>query len=213
MDTTNKPVAYRWRSDLGYIYDIYDHGGGEPLYCHPSEHDLGIAEAIGFDKGYQAATARSQEPDSYGDGTVYRGVRSKDSQVKTYVFDEHAGKQTWSNPVKELTDDFIYRNHMGYLSPGGDFYAPDYPTWKQDGFTPIYKEPVANTPTDEEFDKIFATGKRLGVLETEDRFRKAMNLTDEEIEQIFENETGFVLDESPMALMDFARAVLKKAGE
>jgi hypothetical protein len=40
-----------------------------------------------------------QEKDCYGDGTVYRGVRSKDSEVKTYVFDEHAGKQTWSNPV------------------------------------------------------------------------------------------------------------------
>jgi hypothetical protein len=167
-----EPVAYRWKSDLGYIYDIYDHGGGEPVYTRPSEHDLGIAEAIGFDKGYQAATAK-----------------------------------------KTPTDDFIYRNHMGYLSPGGDFYAPDYPTWKQDGFTPVYKEPVAKTLTDEEFDRIFADGKRLGVLETEDRFCKAMNLTDEEIEQIFENETGFVLDESPMALMDFARAVLKKAGE
>ena len=35
MDTTNEPVAYRWRSDLGYIYDIYDYGGGEPLYTHP----------------------------------------------------------------------------------------------------------------------------------------------------------------------------------
>jgi hypothetical protein len=29
-----------------------------PLYTHPSEHDLGIAEAIGFDKGYKAATAK-----------------------------------------------------------------------------------------------------------------------------------------------------------
>jgi hypothetical protein len=38
-------------------------------------------------------------------------------------------------------------------------------------------------------------------------------LTDEEIEQIFEDETGFVLDESPMALMDFARAILRKAQE
>jgi hypothetical protein len=174
MDTTNEPVAWMQPDTLecGHGGNVdWEDTGCIPLYRHPSEHDLGVAEAIGFDKGYQAATA------------------------------------------KTLTDDFIYRNHMGYLSPGGDFYAPDYPTWKQDGFTPVYREPVANTPTDEEFDKIFATGKRLGVLETEDRFRKAMNLTDREIEQIFENETGFVLDESPMALMDFARAVLKKAGE
>jgi hypothetical protein len=135
------------------------------MMAHPNEHDLGVAEAIGFDKGHQAATARSQEPDSYGDGTVYRGVRSKDSQVKTYVFDEHAGKQTWSNP--------------------------------------------ANTPTDEEFDRIFADGKRLGVLETEDRFRKAMNPTDEEILKIADagewHKDEFAIN--------FARAVLRKAQE
>ena len=44
-------------------------------------------------------------------------------------------------------------------------------------------------------------------------FNPAKTLTDEEIEQIFENETGFVLNESPMALMDFARAILRKAQE
>jgi hypothetical protein len=31
----NEPVAYRWKSNLGYIYDIYDYGNGEPLYTHP----------------------------------------------------------------------------------------------------------------------------------------------------------------------------------
>jgi len=30
-----------------------------PLYPHPSEHDLGVAEAIGFDKGYKAATTKT----------------------------------------------------------------------------------------------------------------------------------------------------------
>ena len=28
---------------------------GIPLYTHPSEHDLGIAEAIGFEKGHKSA--------------------------------------------------------------------------------------------------------------------------------------------------------------
>ena len=45
-----------------------------------------------------------KELDCYGDGNVYGGVRSKNSEVKTYVFDEHAGKQTWFNPTKTLTD-------------------------------------------------------------------------------------------------------------
>ena len=29
-----------------------------PLYTHPAEHDLGIAEAIGFDKGYKSASVK-----------------------------------------------------------------------------------------------------------------------------------------------------------
>jgi hypothetical protein len=36
---------------------------GTPLYTHPNEHDLGIAEAIGFDKGYKAATAKTLTDD------------------------------------------------------------------------------------------------------------------------------------------------------
>jgi hypothetical protein len=99
MDTTNEPVAwlvqYRDRHEFRWKKPehLYEALACEPLYTHPNEHDLGIAEAVGFDRGYQAATARSQESDSYGDGTVYRGVRSKDSEVKTYVFDEHAGNK------------------------------------------------------------------------------------------------------------------------
>jgi hypothetical protein len=34
--------------DSGEIYKTV------PLYTHPSKHDLGIAEAIGFDKGHEA---------------------------------------------------------------------------------------------------------------------------------------------------------------
>jgi hypothetical protein len=30
-----------------------------PLYTHPAEHDLGIAEAIGFEKGHNVATAKT----------------------------------------------------------------------------------------------------------------------------------------------------------
>jgi hypothetical protein len=44
----------------------------------------------------------------------------------------------------------------------------------------------------------------------------AKTLTDEEIKQIFQEQTGFFFDDNPaddLALMDFARAVLKKAGE
>ena len=56
-----QPTAYAMFRD-GEFYDAihpdeYDKTAGEydiPLYTHPSEHDLGIAESIGFDKGYKA---------------------------------------------------------------------------------------------------------------------------------------------------------------
>ena len=116
----NEPVAWMHKTATSWV-STFIHPETEPdewipLYTHPvdavniseqyvdksenNRHDLGIAEAIGFEKGYAAAQAKTQEPDCYGDGNVYRGVRSKDSETKTYVFDEHAGKQVWSNPAK-----------------------------------------------------------------------------------------------------------------
>ena len=44
----------------------------------------------------------------------------------------------------------------------------------------------------------------------------AKTLTDEEIKQIFQEQTGFYFDDNPaddLALMDFARAILRKAQE
>jgi hypothetical protein len=69
------------------------------------------------------------------------------------------------------------------------------------------------TLTDAEFDNIFANGKRLGVLETEDRFRKAMNLTDEEIKETLKIYYPRNADNHINDLVWFARAVLKKASE
>jgi hypothetical protein len=58
----NEPVAWMnpetLECGLGGNVDWED-TGCVPLYTHPSEHDLGIAEAIGFDKGYKAATAKT----------------------------------------------------------------------------------------------------------------------------------------------------------
>jgi hypothetical protein len=45
----NKPTKFSkvqtWEDDI-------------PLYNHPAEHDLGIAEAIGFEKGHKAASVK-----------------------------------------------------------------------------------------------------------------------------------------------------------
>jgi hypothetical protein len=66
MDTTNEPVAWMelYKDSPNNLYWEWDdckvkgYWRAVPLYAHPSEHDLGIAEAIGFDRGYKAATVK-----------------------------------------------------------------------------------------------------------------------------------------------------------
>ena len=61
----NEPVAwlvqYKDRHEFRWSKPehLFEALACEPLYTHPSEHDLEIAEAIGFDKGYKAATAKT----------------------------------------------------------------------------------------------------------------------------------------------------------
>jgi len=68
----------------------------EALRSMIDEYKLNLVHETGTDNPFDFPV---QEKDCYGDDTVYRGVRSQDSKVKTYVFDEHAAKQVWSNPV------------------------------------------------------------------------------------------------------------------
>ncbi len=66
----NEPVAWISKFCLQYLEEGYDtkaypkenEHANIPLYTHPAEHDLGIAEAIGFDKGYQAAMEKTLTP-------------------------------------------------------------------------------------------------------------------------------------------------------
>ena len=60
----NEPVAWIAVGDNTSVFFDLDcalaiDSNPTPLYTHPSEHDLGIAESIGFDKGYKAATAKT----------------------------------------------------------------------------------------------------------------------------------------------------------
>jgi hypothetical protein len=65
----NEPVAYinveerklEWAEPITWHTPTIAKMDKIPLYAHPSEHDLGVAEAIGFDKGYQAALRKEQE--------------------------------------------------------------------------------------------------------------------------------------------------------
>lgn len=62
----NEPVAWRTHYPSGWEYKDGNppfelKGNSQLLYTHPAEHDLGIAEAIGFDKGYQAGLRKAHE--------------------------------------------------------------------------------------------------------------------------------------------------------
>ena len=69
------------------------------------------------DSGLVRCTHPVKEQDCYGDGNVYRGVRSKDSEVQTIYF----------NPVKEqLTDEEINLLAKAYSTMEGEINAPAF---------------------------------------------------------------------------------------
>ena len=61
-EMNNEPVAWMSVELNGRtVLATYEFETAIPLYTHPEEHDLGIAEAIGFEKGYQAGLKKAQE--------------------------------------------------------------------------------------------------------------------------------------------------------
>lgn len=60
MDTTNKPVAWMDKRTNKCVVFINTPPSDDwiPLYTSPRTHDLGIADAIGFERGYKAAKAK-----------------------------------------------------------------------------------------------------------------------------------------------------------
>jgi len=58
----NEPVALMTAYGIHPLYEgaLQE---GMFLYAHPAEHDLGIAEAIGFEKGYNAGLRRVKDND------------------------------------------------------------------------------------------------------------------------------------------------------
>ena len=109
---------------------------------------------------------------------------------------------------RELSDDFILEHHMGYVSPDGEFYAPDYKTWKEDGFTPVYKEPVLPRELSDDIGTIaymsgFSDGKKAQLKQLSDEEIKAIEL------QISEGVACY----DDFDFVAFSRAILKKASE
>lgn len=90
----NEPVAWITMNGLSYQQTGLN---DRPLYTHPAEHDLGIAEAIGFDKGYKA---NQKEPYNNAVGkTIESGAE--------LVCDWDIDVNKWITFVKTLTNDEI----------------------------------------------------------------------------------------------------------
>jgi hypothetical protein len=79
-----------------------------------------------------------------------------------------------NEPVAWMVKTLDGKNLMLY----GDKQPPKFTGEVQ--YIPLY-EHSEKTLMDDEFDNIFAMGKRLGVLETEDKFCKAKTLTDDAV--------------------------------
>ena len=70
-----------------------------PLYTHPSEHDLGIAEAIGFEKGHKSAEDMLRQQQAEIEALKAGKIRAYDNGVED-------GRKPNTNLVKEqLTDE------------------------------------------------------------------------------------------------------------
>jgi len=80
---------------------VKTYSGGKPNYTQPEETQAGNLNAM-------KTELWKPEPDCYGDGNVYRGVRNKDSEAKT-IYTE--SKAEWVG----LTDDELefYTEELG----------------------------------------------------------------------------------------------------
>jgi hypothetical protein len=94
----NKPVAWIPKGmTLAKPKDLTD---CIPLYTHPTEHDLGIAEAIGFDKGYEAATAKTLT-----DEEILTAIKSIAFDVGSYKEYENTYEDGWLDACNTVYDE------------------------------------------------------------------------------------------------------------
>ena len=109
----NKPVAWIDKNTgkprmEGFIQTDYD----IPLYTHPAEHDLGIAEAIGFEKGHEAGRQLGMKQEralwNLSESTQEIMNAHPVSQYKAITNTKiEPTVVSYTHPVKELTDEEI----------------------------------------------------------------------------------------------------------
>jgi hypothetical protein len=175
-----------------------------PLYTHLAEHDLGIAEAIGFDKGYKA---NQKEPYNNAVGkTIESGAE--------LVCDWDIDVNKWITSVKTLTNDEILCL-WDYWS--GEILAIDILD-----FADKYKRAILNEKGIIEWHQEYCKkmneedAKKVDTYKSQknnqiDTYRYK-NLTDEEIANTWDDvRKDATLKSSMKDIQDFARAILRKA--
>ena len=114
----NEPVAWmiekngkQFFTEQSPINGFHGYDKIVPLYTHPVKQTYRELHE-GFSTVIEA-THPVKEQDFYGDGNVYRGVRSKDSEVQTIYF----------NPVKEITEWEIDDVWDEFTNDDGEFFT------------------------------------------------------------------------------------------
>ena len=140
-------------------------------------------------------------------------------------FDAPTGKDCkeciplYTHPVKELTDKITEQEKFikAILKKGGcdgnicqKYNANPVKELTDEEIELIKKFQDERDKLKAEMPKVFAEGKRLGIIETENRFSKAMSMTNEEILSLWDWNSGEILATD---LLDFADAILRKASE
>ena len=212
----NEPVAWAvWEGrphDLFFYKEEADElcrlKGGDaktvPLYTHPAEHDLGIAEAIGFEKGYKAS---QKEPYNNAVGKTIEGGAE-------LVCDWDIDVNKWITTVKTLTNDEILCL-WDYWS--GEILAIDILD-----FADKYKRAILNEEGIIEWHQEYCRkmneedAKKVDTYKSQNNNQidtyRYKNLTDAEIEQILKQHDWYSKTWVDM-VRSIELAILKKASE
>ena len=115
----NEPVAWMetykgepnnldWdKSNLNYGSEFHD---VVPLYTHPAEHDLGIAEAIGFEKGHKSAEDMLRQQQAEIEGLI-----NANRFIQNFAEEQH--QRAVALEMRELTDEEIVDIGTEFLAP------------------------------------------------------------------------------------------------
>ena len=198
----NKPVA--WRKVVGNVtkhYQYNEMGEGTPLYTHPSEHDLGIAEAIGFEKGHKSAEDMLRHQQAEIEALKAGKIRAYDNGVEDGRKPDTNNKPVaWMETYKGEPNNLDWdKSNLNY---GSEFHD----------VVPLYTHPEQ----DESFDRTAShmAGEYVS-------YKK--QLTDEEIKFIaypfesvyttYDKQTDTDTVHTRFDQLGFAKAILRKAQE